>query len=95
MPTPDTYKPSVRPLTHNPSKRPAKPKPETARLMKRLRKVIDDSNGEITQEVVAKEIGVVKTVISEWMAMRRSLPNSESTLAILLFVSKHEAKSKK
>lgn len=72
----------------------AQPKPQarplTTELMSRLKAIRDGSEGKITNETLAKELEKTKQEIAEWLGSYRSAPNSETTIAFILFGLTHD-----
>lgn len=70
-------------------------RPLTNSLMARVQAIIDASEGKHTRASVARDLGKVAQVITEWMAGYRASPNSESTLALVEWCEKNEKRTLK
>lgn len=63
--------------------------------MKRIRRIIERSNGAITHQSLADAVGKARNEITEYLNVGRSAPNSETTLRLLRWAGKAEKKGKK
>lgn len=76
----------ARPL----AKQPAQKNPATKDIMQRVRRVIRDSQGQITVPSIAKDTGLSRKDMNEWVGGYRSMPSLDSLVAIIRWLSRHD-----
>lgn len=69
--------------------------PLTDALMKRITRIIDNSDGKLTRAMLADAIGKRYQDAVEYLRGFRSRPNSEITLRLLRWADKHDPKTAK
>lgn len=73
----------------------AQPKPQarplTTEIIQRIRRVVEKSDGAITYETMAAEMGASRAQIAEWVGGYRSAPNSESMIQLCRWLAKRDA----
>ena len=67
----------------------------TDALMERITATIDSSAGKLTRRQLAADIGKSYSQVIEFLTGFRSAPNSETTLALVDWIAKHQKRGKK
>lgn len=70
-------------------------RPLTNALMARVQAIIDDSEGKHTRASLARDLGKVPQVLTEYLSGYRATPNSETTLALVEWCEKNEKRRRK
>lgn len=91
MPTPLPPTPKTpRPLPHKPKE----PRPLTEKLMARISRIIEKSNGKHTRQTLANAIGKGRNDVAEYLLGFRAAPSSETTLKMLEWANRHDPRKK-
>lgn len=78
-------------LTRAPAKQQPEPKnPITQEIMQRVRRVILNSEGQITTSTIAEELGICRASIREWVNCSRSMPGADNLISLLRWLADHD-----
>lgn len=78
-------------LTRAPAKTHPEPRnPITTEIMQRVRRVIVNSEGQITTATIADELGINRRQFAEWVSCYRAAPSGDNLLNIIRWLIPHD-----